>query len=72
MLYTRGQLLKHFFIDGYKTDDAVYFWNRRKDNTPAVLIPEDLNFLQYEMTHVELEEKNNTYNSGMTLKLVLQ
>ena len=57
---------KDFFlrIDGYKTEDAIYFWNERSDNTSAVVIPADLNLLQYEMETVKLKAKNNTYNSG--------
>ena len=51
-------------IDGYKTEDAIYFWNERSDNTSAVVIPADLNLLQYEMETVKLKAKNNTYNSG--------
>ncbi|XP_046852002.1 gamma-aminobutyric acid receptor subunit beta-like [Xenia sp. Carnegie-2017] len=49
---------------GYKLEDAVYFWNRRMDNTSEVVIPRDLSFLQYEMIDLVLTEKNNTYNSG--------
>lgn len=53
-----------FTSDGYKTDDAVYFWNKKDGNRTVVYIPEHLSFLQYEMTNLILSEKNNSYNSG--------
>lgn len=61
--------LEIFISDGYKVEDAVYFWNDRSDNTSAVVIPSDLSFLQYEMSTLTLTEKNNTYNSGMSNEL---
>ena len=58
-----------FISDGYKVEDAVYFWNNRRDNTSAVVIPSDLSFLQYEMSTLVLTEKNNTYNSGTSIQI---
>ena len=66
MLMYQISTLEIFISDGYKVEDAVYFWNDRSDNTSAVVIPSDLSFLQYEMDTLVLTEKNNTYNSGMS------
>jgi hypothetical protein len=58
-----------FISDGYKVEDAVYFWNDRRDNTSAVVIPSDLSFLQYEMSTLVLTAKNNTYNAGTSIQI---
>ncbi len=58
-----------FISDGYHVRDAIYFWNDRDDNTSAVVIPNDLSFLQYEMTTLVLTEMNMTYNSGTSISM---
>lgn len=57
--------------DGYQATDVYYKWNSRNSTGDVVYIAEDLEMPQFMITKVELEERTNIYNIGMS-KIVME
>lgn len=57
--------------DGYQATDVYYKWNSRNSTGDVVCIAEDLEMPQFMITKVELEERTNIYNIGMS-KIVME
>ena len=53
-------------LDGYQATDVYYKWNSRNSTGEVVYISEDLEMPQFMITKVELEERTNIYNIGMS------
>ena len=53
-------------VDGYQATDVYYKWNSRNSTGDVVYIAEDLEMPQFMITNVQLEERTNIYNIGMS------
>lgn len=58
-------------VDGYQATDVYYKWNSRNSTGDVVYIAEDLEMPQFMITNVQLEERTNIYNIGMS-KIVVE